>query len=98
MTIDLEIKPSMAGERNKKVQAQAVMAVIAERLRQDHIFGGIQNNLHSPAMWVLVIREELDEFKQEILDGRDKEMEEELVHVAATAMAALEVLYYKRLK
>lgn len=75
-------------------QSKALDMIVAERARQDSKWGE-QN--HTPVEWIAILGEEYGEASQGALrshfGGRTKqEYAEELVQVAAVAVAALECL------
>ena len=64
---------------------------------------GVQN--HEPEYWLAILAEETGEYAEAILNHRhpggmhpDKDMEDELIDVAASAIAALECIRAKRLR
>lgn len=74
--------------------AQSVYSVLAyvakERRRQD-LKGGVQN--HSPDRWLVILGEEFGEACRAAYEGLQRNGEdylEELTHVAAVAVAAIE--------
>lgn len=62
-------------------------AIQAERRRQDEKFG-VQD--HSPEKWLAILVEEVGEVAQAILQGTVEDYREEVVQVAAVAVAILE--------
>lgn len=62
--------------------------VTKERLRQDAKWG-VSRNLH-PQLWLAVLVEEVGEVGQAILNGEIDNYREELVQVAAVALAAIQ--------
>jgi NTP pyrophosphatase (non-canonical NTP hydrolase) len=65
-----------------------------ERAAQDERWGE-QN--HDPAMWLAILTEEIGEVAKEVADGRiqpfnDRAYHDELIQVAAVAVAAVESL------
>lgn len=58
-----------------------------ERARQDKLWG-IQD--HSLDRWLAILVEEVGEFAKDILENRIEHAREELLQVAAVAVAALE--------
>jgi len=58
-----------------------------ERIRQDKLWG-IQS--HDIEKWAIILGEEYGEFCKDIVDGRIEHAREELVQVAAVAVAALQ--------
>lgn len=77
--------------------ADALQSVLNERKRQDSLWGE-QN--HDPALWTSILMEEVGEFSHEVLShyfgGQSPEkldlMREELVQVAAVALAMVECI------
>lgn len=75
-------------------QDNVISSILAERDRQDGLWG--QQN-HSPLVWLAILSEEVGEVSKEVNEGyfRGKSTaayREELVQVAAVAMAAIESL------
>lgn len=66
-----------------------LMAIITERVRQEKKWGP-QN--HDPLKWNAILGEEFGEVSKAILEGDVKNYREELIQVAAVAIAALESL------
>lgn len=62
--------------------------VVKERLRQDGKFG-VSRNLH-PSFWLPILVEEVGEVAKALLKGDEMNYREEMVHVAAVALAALQ--------
>lgn len=63
-----------------------------ERMFQDRKHGSPEQNPHTPAGWMLLVRKELDEAEQALVKGgagRDS-WRQELLQVAATCIACLE--------
>ena len=58
-----------------------------ERARQDEKWGE-QN--HLPSTWLLILIEEVVEASESLLKENDTSYREEMIHVAAVAIAALE--------
>lgn len=74
------------------IDLKALISVSMERLRQDQKFG---QQDRSPADWLVILMEEVGEFSKAYLDhrfgGKDpREIRNELVQVAAAAMAMIE--------
>jgi len=63
-------------------------AVRKERERQDRKWG-VSRNLH-PQLWLPVVMEEVGEVAQAVLKGDRDNYREELVHIAAVALAAIQ--------
>ena len=63
--------------------------VLNERARQDAKWGE-QN--HAPHKWLAILLEEAGEAACAVLDGHRANYREEMVHVAAVALAALAAL------
>lgn len=61
--------------------------VVKERDRQDRIFG-VQN--HSASLWLTILAEEFGEAATAILEQDQENLREELVQVAAVAIAMVE--------
>lgn len=69
--------------------ASALMAVFAERERQDLKWG--DQRTHPPEKWLMILQEEIGEWSKEVLDKSDPaRVREELVQVAAVALVMLE--------
>ena len=73
-------------------QMVALLAITTERDRQDEKWG-VQT--HSPAEWMMILMEEVGEFAEAEMearyrDGAKARIREELVQVAAVALAMLE--------
>jgi len=73
---------------------RVLLDIVEERDRQDAKFG-VQN--HHPICWQAILGEEYGEYVQTVVDGTfggptQKNMRDELVQVAAVAVAALECL------
>lgn len=68
--------------------------VLSERDRQDAKWG-VSRNLH-PQLWLPVLMEEVGELAQAVLKGDRANYREELVQVAAVALAALQDLDWQR--
>jgi NTP pyrophosphatase (non-canonical NTP hydrolase) len=64
-----------------------LLEVAEERARQDDKWG-VQD--HSPAWWCVIETEELGEVARAIYEGDLRQTREELVQVAAVAVAAIE--------
>lgn len=65
----------------------ALSNVLYERKRQDEKWG-VQN--HDPLKWQAIILEELGEAAKELLENREWQYRDEMVQVAAVALAAIE--------
>jgi len=63
--------------------------ILLERTRQDKKWGE-QN--HQPEKWLVILQEEVGEAAKATLEGSALQYHDELVHVAAVAVAALESL------
>lgn len=73
-------------------KAEALKAILVERVWQDEKHGPLETHGHTVGEWVLIAEAELEEAKAAILKGgtgRNAPMHE-LVQVAATCLAALE--------
>lgn len=68
---------------------KAVKDVVSERTKQDEKWG-VQN--HDPLLWNAILGEEFGEVSKAILEGDMKGYREELIQVAAVAIAAIESL------
>lgn len=80
---------------NKKLaqsdeQIAAIEKVLEECRRQDHKWGSHRRHPHG--YWYLILLEEVGELAKEILkdSNEHKELEKELIHVAAVALCWLE--------
>lgn len=79
---------------NSEIQKHAIDAVVAERLRQDELWGPIPRHL-SPDTWAVILTEEVGEVAEATLRLHDpgwgiKPLREELIQVAAVAIAMIE--------
>ncbi len=75
------------------VQMLQILKVLNERRRQDEKWGGNEHDdAHTTSEWVAIIAGELNEVLWGIAEGDQKQTEEELVHVAAVAVAWLEAI------
>ena len=72
------------------LQEQVIWSIKEERARQDKKWG-LQT--HSPAVWLTILMEEVGEAARTSLEGDPVGYVEELVQVAAVAIAALESHY-----
>ncbi len=70
-------------------QAKVIEAVLEERRRQDDKWG-VQH--HGPDGWLAILTEELGEVAKAILEGSGLRYRDELIQVAAVAVAAVECL------
>lgn len=67
-----------------------------ERIKQDSRFGWPRN--HSPSWWLTILAEEFGEYARDVCDKKFEEgqyvenMREELIQIAAVAIAAIEDL------
>lgn len=75
-------------------QAAVFQEIAAERIRQDNKFG--PDNEHPPERWLVKLVEEVGEVSMALNDELLDQYYVELIHVAATAVAAIEC--YKRLE
>lgn len=66
-----------------------LQAVANERIRQDTKWG-VQN--HPPFAWISILIEEVGEVANAALEGRGFDYRDELIQVAAVAVAAVESL------
>ena len=66
-----------------------ISEIIDERDRQDEKWGE-QN--HVPLKWLAILGEEVGEANKAVLDGDGENLSEELIQVAATAVAFLQSL------
>lgn len=70
-------------------QAIVISQIIDERRRQDEKWGAQH---HGPDGWLAILTEELGEVAKAILEGRGFGYRDELIQVAAVAVAAIECL------
>lgn len=70
-----------------EIQKRIFDQIVKERNRQDQKFG-IQN--HSLERWITILTEETGEVARSVLDNKPEELKEELIQVAAVAIAILE--------
>ena len=68
-------------------QERIIEQVIAERERQDRLWG-VQD--HEPLKWVAILLEEAGEYAKDVLEGRVAHAREEVVQIAAVAIAIVE--------
>lgn len=68
-------------------QEKIVKEILVERDRQDRLWG-VQD--HEPFKWVTILLEEVGEYAQDVLEGRMTHAREEVVQIAAVAMAIVE--------
>lgn len=71
------------------VQQSTIISIVEERFRQDKKFGEMPRNLH-PSVWAIVLGEEVGEVNRALLEGDYKNYIQELIQVAAVALAAIE--------
>lgn len=64
--------------------------VMNERIRQNIKFGGV--GLHTPLAWLTILGEEVGEVTRAVVENDRANYREELIQVAATAIAAVEAL------
>jgi NTP pyrophosphatase (non-canonical NTP hydrolase) len=74
---------------SREVQTQLLVSIMAERARQDAMWGE-QN--HDAEKWLTILGEEFGEACKAALEGDRSALREELVQVAAVACAAMECL------
>lgn len=88
---DIKLKRYLmnVGIDNLPAQVALMHAVAEERKRQDNKFGPSPRNMHS-GVWLAVLMEELGEVSRAILESDSTNYKEELIQVAASAIAALE--------
>ena len=70
--------------------SDALALVRAERARQDARYGPAADRGYSPYQWLAVLTEEVGEVAKAINDCDTVNLQEELVHVAAVAIAFTE--------
>ena len=68
-------------------QEKIVKEILAERDRQDRLWG-VQD--HEAFKWVAILLEEVGEYSKDVLEGRMTHAREEVVQIAAVAMAIVE--------
>ncbi|MBC8420263.1 MAG: hypothetical protein H8E10_16885 [Desulfobacterales bacterium] len=71
-------------------QASVIKLILRERKRQDEKWGE-QNN--EPLRWMAILSEEVGETNKAILENNIVDYVEELIQVAAVAVAALEAVH-----
>lgn len=81
-------------EKMPEHQLHAIKQVLIRRKAQDIKWGPISNNLHPASKWVLLIEEEVNELKKEVIEGDLVSVVDELIDVVATSLSALEALEY----
>lgn len=79
------------------VKTQVILDILNERARQDEKFGTVEETNHTPTDWIAILTEELGEAAQAANNNRwsngpIRSYREEMVQVAAVAVAALEDL------
>jgi NTP pyrophosphatase (non-canonical NTP hydrolase) len=90
------IDASSVAHRAAELKANSLRSVLAERERQDALWGE-QN--HEPLIYLGILTEEVGEFAQCALHrkfggkhGTDERLREEAIHCAAVALAIVECL------
>lgn len=73
-----------------EVQAHVLFSVMCERSAQDAKFGAQRKQTNE--RWLAILNEETGEAAKEILDGRNRELYQELIQVAAVAVCWAEAL------
>ena len=73
------------------LQEQVIWSILEERGRQDRKWGS--QRTHSPEKWLTILMEEVGEVARASLEDDPLSYIEELVQVAAVAVAALESHY-----
>ena len=91
------LQGEVAALKEAKEKNEAVLDLIrTERMRQDKKWGGdLHDDMHTDAEWVAIIAGELNEVLWAIASDRPNKATEELVHVAAVAVAWLEAIRRK---
>jgi len=88
MECDFSLVQITAKEADTLTQESVVKQVLAERKRQDQLFGSQWHRTR--AEWLSILMEEVGEAAQASNDGDTKHFAEEMVQVAALAIAILE--------
>ena len=73
-----------------KVRGRVQDAVLAERVRQDGLWGPVERLTHSPDKWNSLVMEEVGEAAKALNEGDLAQMMVELVQAAATIYSWLE--------
>ena len=73
-----------------KVRGRVQDAVLAERVRQDGLWGPVERLTHSPDKWNSLVMEEVGEAAKALNEGDPAQMMVELVQAAATIYSWLE--------
>jgi NTP pyrophosphatase (non-canonical NTP hydrolase) len=73
----------------KNEVAQIIQDILNERARQDAEFGTLPRNL-KPTFYLPILTEELGEVARSIIDGDSLGYRQELIQLAAVAIAAVE--------
>ena len=84
---NIELSNSLQSSPERGVSVEALSSVIWERKHQD-IKWGEQN--HRPHTWIVALQEELGETCKNILECEPRKYRNEMVQVAAVALAAIE--------
>ena len=79
-------------EEYKQTLEDILQKIVEERKRQDDKWGE-QN--HEPYKWLAILGEEVGEANKAVLENNQKNIREELVQIAATAVAMYESLERK---
>jgi NTP pyrophosphatase (non-canonical NTP hydrolase) len=89
--MEVPLDPRLEGEEEGEMRktAAVLQAVAIERIRQDTKWGE-QN--HSPFGWIAILTEEVGEAAKAALEGYASQYRDELIQVAAVAVAAVESL------
>lgn len=76
------------------IGARVMGAVVAERQRQDVLWGPVQDLPHTAAIWYGILGEEVGEAAKAMNQGHDAELVDEIVQLAAVALSWLEHIEY----
>jgi NTP pyrophosphatase (non-canonical NTP hydrolase) len=74
---------------NKRIQDKIICDILLERERQVEKHGK-GADIHTPERWLVILLEEVGEVSTAILEKDPNNYREELTHVAAVALAAIE--------
>lgn len=79
----------MDNQNQSNIQQAIIQKILAERIRQDEMFGVMPRNL-KPSLWLAVLIEEVGEVARTLIEPDPIKYEEECIQVAAVALAMLE--------
>ena len=76
------------------IQNRVIQDLLTERKRQDDKFG--PRNNHSPERWIVILAEEFGEVSNALIEGDHQNYYDELIQVAAVAVAACECYWREK--